>query len=117
MKPHHSATLALIVLAACGPDIATINNANQRAERAAKRAQAAQLRAERSSALAEDAVKRTEEPAQEAQDVMNRMCGFICDSCGRWTGPAREQFEKYQIIRYEACTGHPWPYPVPRQSK
>ena len=60
MKSRHAAALALIVLASCGPGMATINDANERAERAAERAQAAQLRAERSAALAADAVEQDE---------------------------------------------------------
>ena len=59
MKTRHAAALALLMLASCAPDMVTINNANERAERAAKRAQAAQLQAERSAELAADAVKRT----------------------------------------------------------
>ncbi len=58
MRIRHAAALALIVLTSCGPNMTTID-ANARAERAAQRAQAAQLRAERSAALAADAVGRT----------------------------------------------------------
>jgi hypothetical protein len=137
MKSRHAAALALIVLASCGPGMATINDANERAERAAERAQAAQLRAERSAALAADAVERTKSAdysvypgdgaaafgegssewwAMRAQDVVTRMCA-TCDSCHVLTGAARERYDLYQAIWYEACTGHPWPYPLKGLSK
>jgi len=51
MHLRHAAALALVMLLGCGPDIATIDRANERAERAAERSQAAQLRAEHSEQL------------------------------------------------------------------
>jgi hypothetical protein len=136
MNPRHAATLALIVLTSCGPDMATINNANERAERAAERAQAAQLRAEHSAALAADAVERTKSAdyieaegggaafgegsskwwAMKAEDAVQRMCA-TCDSCHLLTGEALERYQEFQAIQYEACTGHPWPYAGKRRSK
>lgn len=127
MKLYKVAALLLVVLTSCGPDIATINSANVRAERAVQRAQAAQLQAERSAELAAAAVERTKPAdytvypggggaafgegssewwAMKAEDVVQRMCA-VCDSCGQGTGPARERFEEFRAIQQKACAGHP----------
>ncbi len=137
MNLRHAAALALIVLTSCGPNMATIDNANARAERATQRAQAAQLRAERSAALAADAVGQTKSAdysvypgdgaaafgedsaewwAMKAEDAVQRMCA-TCDSCHNLTGETLERYEKFQAIQYQACTGRPWPYPVKKRSK
>jgi hypothetical protein len=105
MKPRHAATLALMVLASCGPNMATIDAANERAERAAERSQAAQLRAEHSEELAEEIEMKT-------RDEETVLCGVACDSCHGLTGVARQRYEFYRAFWYEACTGRPWPYPV-----
>ena len=136
MKPRHAAALALVLLASCAPDMTTINSANERAERAAERAKAAQLQAERYAELAAEAVKRTKSAdyieyegggaafgegssewwAMRAQDAVTRMCA-ACDTCRLLTGAARERYEEYQAVQYEACSGHPWPYPIQGLSK
>lgn len=110
MTRRHAAALALVLLASCGPNIATIDTANERAERAAERSQAAQLRAEHSAELAEEIAMKT-------RDEETELCGAVCDSCHVLTGAARERYELYRAIWYEACTGHPWPYPVKGISK
>jgi hypothetical protein len=86
MKPRHAAALALVMLLGCGPDIATIDRANERAERAAERSQAAQLRAEHSEQL-------TEEIAMKTRDEETALCGTACDSCHTLTGASRERYE------------------------
>ena len=135
MKPRHAAALALITLASCGPDMATIKSANERAEGAAERAQAAQLRSERSAALAEEAVNRTKSAdylefqgggaafgegsskwwAMKAQDVVQRLCS-VCDNCGKGSGPAQERYREYRAIQEKACS-EPWPARVEKRSK
>jgi|SRR5271155_5194499 len=110
MNLCHAAALSLIVLASCGPNMAIIDSANERAERAAECAQAAQLRAEHSEELAEETVMKT-------RDEETAMCGTACDSCHVLTGAARKRYELYRVIWYEACTGHPWSYPVKGLSK
>ena len=135
MKPRHAAALLSIVLASCGPDMATINSANQRIERAAERAQAAQIRSERSAKLAAEAVERTKSAdfieypdggstfgegsakwwAMKAQDVVERMCG-VCDVCSQGNGPAQKRYEEYRAIQYKACS-EPWPARVEKRSK
>ena len=116
MKARRAAALALIVLTSCGSNMATIDNANARAERAAQRAQAAQLRAERSATLAADAVGRTKSAdysvypgdgaaafgedsaewwAMKAEDGVQRMCA-TCDSCHNLTGEALERYEEFK---------------------
>jgi hypothetical protein len=125
MKPRHAAALALVVLASCGPDMATINNANERAERAAKRAQAAQFQAERSAELAADALRRTMKSADyipsegggeaigdnsplwsaiKAQNAQERMCAF-CNSCRfALKGAALKRYQESEAFRYKACS-------------
>jgi hypothetical protein len=110
MKRRHAAALALLMLLGCGPDIATINRANERAERAAERSQAAQLRAERSEQMAEEIAMKT-------RDEETALCGTACDSCHTLTGVARERYEFYQAFWYEACTGRPSPFSVKGLSK
>ena len=110
MSLRHAAALALIVLASCGPNMAIIDSANERAERAAERVQAAQLRAEHSEELAEEIEMKT-------RDEETALCGVECDSCHGLTGVARQRYEFYRAFWYEACTGHLWPYPVEGLSK
>jgi hypothetical protein len=90
--------------------MATIDTANERAERAAERAQAAQLRTEHSAELADEIAMRT-------RDEETELCGVVCDSCHVLTGAARKRYELFRAIWYEACTGHPWPFPVKGLSK
>ena len=53
----------------------------------------------------------------KTRDEETELCGAVCDSCHVLTGAARERYELYRAIWYEACTGHPWPYPVKGISK
>lgn len=110
MTRRHAAALALVLLASYGPNIATIDTANERAERAAERSQAAQVRAEHSKQLIEEIEMKT-------RDEETELCSAVCDSCHVLTGAARERYELYRAIWYEACTGHPRPYPVKGLSK
>ena len=106
--------------------MATINTANERAERAAKRAQAAQLRAERSAELAADALKRTMKSADyipsegggeaigdnsplwfaiKAQNAQERMC-IPCNACHfAMKGAELKRYEEFEAFKYKACGG------------
>jgi hypothetical protein len=53
----------------------------------------------------------------KTRDEETQMCGSECDSCHALTGAARERYEFYRAFWYEACTGHPSPYPVKGLSK
>jgi hypothetical protein len=104
MKPRRAAALALVLLAACGPDMATINRANDQAEHSAEGAQAAQLQAEHSAEFAAQSAMKT-------QDQEQAMCG-ACDSCHVLTGTAAQRHEVFEASWYEACDRHPWPFPI-----
>jgi hypothetical protein len=81
MKPRHAATLALLVFASCSPDMATIKAANERAERAAQRAQAAQVRAERSAELAAEIRLKMQDDEIKGQDEYTKMSINRVDAC------------------------------------
>ena len=58
MRPRLAAALALLLLASCGPDLNSVDNATQRAEAAAARAERSQIEAENSAILAQDVISR-----------------------------------------------------------
>jgi hypothetical protein len=126
MKPSYAAALAFVVLASCGPDMATINSANERAERAAKRTQAAQLRSERFAELAAEAAERiertraadfTEYPdgsstygegsarwwAMKAEAAAEGMCSFAMPLWSKENPPPSE--DSLYLRRQRACQG------------
>jgi hypothetical protein len=128
MKPSYAAALAFIVLASCGPDMATINSANERAERAAERTQAAQFQSERSAELAAEAVERmdrtkaadfTEYPggsstygkgsarwwAMKAEAATEGMCSFAMPVWSKENPPPSE--DSLYVRRLKACQ-EPW---------
>ncbi len=81
MDLRHAAALALLILASCGPDIATIDRATRRAELAASRAEISAAKSESASqaaaaaaARAETASNVAEDSARRANDVISRMC-------------------------------------------
>ena len=109
MKPFHAAALALVLLASCGPDLAAIDDANQRAQAAARRSEA-------SAANAEQAAKRVERDAADAEDVghrandlMSRVCSvsaapYGCSADHKKCWPTRD-YLRFRKIQAEACQG------------
>jgi hypothetical protein len=95
MNLRHLAALALLLLAACGPDIAAINAANARAEAAVFRAEWAAGSAEAAATLALDScyrvnrkVIRAEEAAEAAKDYID---GFAIWETLRKRPPERRE--------------------------
>lgn len=112
MKLRHAAALALLILASCGPDMATINSATERAERAAQRAEAAGSKAERAAELASAAANRTK--SADFIEYKGGGAAFSEGSAKWWAMRAQDVETRFEVGA--SCShgiadvpGHPYP--------
>ena len=79
MKLPHAAALTLVMLAACGPDVAAIRRANDRAEAAAGRAELAAGSAEAAANLSFDSCYRINRKVIRTEESVQEVKGYIDD--------------------------------------
>ena len=72
MKLRHAAELALVLVAACGPDMKAINDVTEKAEAAANVAEQSAITAELFASRASRAAAQAEKMSSEAQDSARR---------------------------------------------
>ena len=94
MNLRHAAVLAFVLSGACGADMKAINDASQKAEAAAIRAEDSATTAETSANAAADAARKAEaasyvaqDSVRRANDVAQRLCAFSATAWPPYPGP------------------------------